>query len=159
MKHEVINHFLALSAVRNNDKERAIRRSLKRVLSLVECAKVHKAHLNIEGVYDGWDITSQRMFGYRGEDVVGRMHLSEMFACPEDFQHVWRIVRAHRRFVGDIAFRCNDERIIIVRLIIQKDFSEQGDFRGYTISALDRSDERKLEVELENHLVMLAETR
>ena len=88
---------------------------------------------------------------------MDRMHFANMFALPEDFYQVWRIVRDHRKFHGDIAF-CNSDGIItVVRLSIVKEYDEDGTATGYSVHAVNRSDELKLEHQLESYLITLSD--
>ena len=158
MGSEVIERVSIVSSVDDREKEQSVRRSLQHVLSLMESAHVHIAHLDASGKYLGWDLVSQRMFGYCEGEVIGRMHIATLFALVEDFDRVWRIVRDHRKFRGDIAFRDNAGIVVVVRLSMIRECSEDGTVTGYTVYAVDRSDERELEHVLESHLIMLADS-
>lgn len=156
MKQDVLKRVSFVDSTYESEEEESIRNSLQRVLSLMDNTHVHKAHLDASGVYLGWDSMSRQMFGYEKEDVVGKMHVCNMFACIEDYDQVWRIVRDHKHFIGDMAFRRKDGYIIIVRLAVTKEYDEDGDIKGYLVSAVDRADERRLEHQIEDHLVMMA---
>jgi PAS domain S-box-containing protein len=156
MEHEILKRISFEQPTYGSSDEVSIRHSLQRLFCLMDVAHVHKARLDVAGVYSEWDSMSKRMFGYDDEDVVGKLHLRKLFAWTEDYEHVMRIVTNHERFTGVVAFRRKDGYTVVVRLIVTKEYDEGGVLTGYLVSAVDRTDERKLEVQLENHLIMMA---
>ncbi len=107
--------------------------------SLLELLPVHLGAINQEGKFVLWNPASESVFGYRAEEVLGRMTPFDFHADPEEAKLVLETTMEKGFFRGLVRLKRKDGSIFPAHLEVVRQNDQSGAYQGMVAVAVDLS--------------------
>jgi len=103
---------------------------------------------DLDGVIQVWGGSSPQMFGYRAEEVVGKMKSIDLHADAQEGRKVLEITSAQGEFSGEVTLKRKDGSTFPSLLHVSKLRDAEGKHIGYAGFNIDITERKKLEEQL-----------
>jgi PAS domain S-box-containing protein len=133
----------------DDEHDGSSRRLFEDLIASIADLKVHRSRIDVQGMYCAWGGESQKIFGYSGDEVIGKMYFHDMFVRDADYRRVWRVASERGVFSGEIVLKGKGGHQHRMWLTVVKRINRNRDTTGYIVTALDRDEKRKLEDQIE----------
>lgn len=116
---------------------------------LLDHAPLHICLVDEAGRYLSWNRASEKLFGYSEEEALGKLSPRDLAKDREAFRKAAERVEREGSFEGELELVRKDGSSFPARILVGKSYDSAGTHNGYVVAAIDISQQKRWERELE----------
>jgi PAS domain S-box-containing protein len=127
------------------ERTKELNKTKSQLEAILNTSPVHIASINKSGKYASWNKASEDMFGYKADEVIGKLTPAKLHRSEEEAKLVIDTVIKERIFKDEVFLVRRDGSEFPAQLLVSKTIDSSGNHIGFTGVAIDITERKGAE--------------